>query len=97
MTQILQALIVGAGVLLPVLILMTIASIAAVRRGDGHAGEMVHDDAHAGAESEPVASRKLPFLPDREPSVLEILVLGAVLFAAVMGGLLGLSLLGQIS
>ncbi len=97
MSEILQALGLGAGLLFPVLILATLASIAAVNRADVHAGESVHDHAPAGADNDASPRARLPFLPDRDPTVLEILVLGVVLFTAVMGGLLGLSLIGQLT
>jgi hypothetical protein len=84
-------------VLLPVTILVVLVSIAAANRGDAaaHAGELSHEGAHT-AEAEAAPSGKLPFLPGREPSVLEILILGAVLFTLVMGGLLGFSIFGQM-
>ncbi len=97
MSEILQALGLGAGFLLPVLVLATLASIVTVNRGDVHAGEPVHDHSPAGADTDASPRARLRFLPDRDPTVLEILVLGVILFTAVMGGLLGLSLLGQLN
>ena len=97
MSEIIQALGLGAGFLLPVLIVALIATIAAVNRGDVHAGEPVHDHSPAGADTDASPRARLPFLPDRDPTVLEILVLGVILFTAVMGGLLGMSLLGQLN
>lgn len=95
MIAILQALGTGAGLLAPVLILVVLACIAAARRGEAgvHVGGIAHDTSAAGSGAVP---HRLPFVPDREPTVLEILILGVVLFTLVMGGLLGLSLLGQM-
>lgn len=96
MNAILQALATGAALLAPVVIVMILISIAAVNRAETEArphgaGHEAAPDGGAAAQ----ARSRLPFLPDREPSVLEILILGVVLFTLVMGGLLVFSVMGQ--
>ena len=96
MSAIFQALATGAAFLVPVVIVMILASIAAVNRAEAEARP--HGAGHEGAPDGGAAAEarsRLPFLPDREPSVLEILILGVVLFTLVMGGLLVFSMLGQ--
>ena len=98
-SAILQALAKSALLLLPVVILTVIISLAAVRRGDAgthHQEGEASDPAHAGAEAEPVTGPKLAFMPDREPTVLEILILGGVLFSITMGLFLGYSVWSQM-
>ena len=97
-SAIFQAVAMSAGLLFPVVILSLLATIAAVRRGEAgahHGGEVASDPAHA-AEAETSTGPKLPFMPGRDPTVLEILILGAVVFTITMGLFLGYSVLSQM-
>ena len=99
MGAILLAIAKSAGLLLPVIVLTVIVSLAAVRRGEAgaHNGEGVASDpAHAGADAEPATGPKLSFMPNRDPTVLEILILAGVLFTITMGLFLGYSVLSQM-
>jgi hypothetical protein len=99
MSAILLAIAKSAGLLLPVVILTIFASMASVRRAEAlahHGGaEAASDPAHDG-EAETPTGPKLPFMPDRDPTVLEILILGAVLFSITMGLFLGYSVMSQM-
>ena len=92
MFEILTALGTAAGLLLPILIFMTIASIVAVKRGEGEAPhthgapEVLQDGETASAAA------AIP----RELSVVEILLLAVAVFSAAMLALLGVSMFGHI-
>jgi hypothetical protein len=91
LNAILQALATAAGLMVPVFIIVTLASMAAHNRGEAGA----HHDAAAESGS---TSGGLGFAlgPNRDPLVLEILGLGALLFAIAMGLLLGVSMLSRL-
>ena len=98
MNEILRSLAISSGVLLPVVILAIIASIAAVRRGEAaaHGVELAHEGGHAEVDVAPSKSALARFIPERDPYVIEILVLAVVLFSLTMGLLLGFSILQQL-
>lgn len=78
--------------MVPVLIIVTLASMAAQNRGERGAH---HEAATEGAE--PGASGiGFAIGPNRDPLVLEILGLGALLFALAMALLLGVSMLSRM-
>lgn len=95
MTQILIALATAAGVLLPTVILVVVATMTAVRRAEAEAHHAIPGleaaHAHDSAGAEPVGS-----VPARELSVMEILLLAVALFAVSMLALLGVSLIGHL-
>jgi hypothetical protein len=89
--EILIALATATALLIPTLLLVLLASMAAANRGEIASGH--HETATEGAgEAKPGFSLG----PARDPFVLEILLLGAVLFGLTMALLLGVSLMGQI-
>ena len=89
MSAILRALATAAGLLLPVIVFITLAVMAAVRRGEGDA----HPHAAARADaSSPVAVAT----PPRQLSVIEILLFATALFGLAMAALMGISLLGHM-
>jgi hypothetical protein len=99
MSAILLAIAKSAGMMLPIIILVIIASIVSVRRGEAlahHDGEEASDSAVDGDAAVASEGLKLPFMPDRDPTVLEILIIGTVLFGITMGLFLGYSVVGQM-
>ena len=101
MSEILQALAIGAGILFPVMIVVLAASIASVRRGEGGSHHGHHESESGESASGPVAETAgvnilARFLPQRDPTVLEILVLGTVIFTVTMGLLFAYSMMGQM-
>ena len=91
--EILIALATATALLIPTLLLVLLASMAAANRGEIASGHGHHETATEGAgEAKPGFSLG----PARDPFVLEILLLGAVLFGLTMALLLGVSLMGQI-
>lgn len=78
--------------MLPVVIIVTLASITAHNRGEtaGH-----HEKAAEGGEAA-AGGLGFAFGPDRDPLVLEILGLGALLFGIAMALLLGVSVLNRM-
>jgi hypothetical protein len=82
----------SAGLMIPVLVIVTLASITAHNRGEtaGH-----HDTATEGGEAGP-GGLGFAFGPERDPLVLEILGLGALLFGIAMALLLGISMLSRM-
>jgi len=99
MGAILQALAKSAGLLFPAIIVAILASIASVRRAEALArlgGQEADSESSHGGEAQMITSPKQTFMPDRDPTVLEILILGAVLFTITMGLLLGYSVFSQM-
>lgn len=98
MSEILQSLAIGSALLLPVVIFVIIASIAAVRRGEAalHGLEHAHETGPAGTEAAAVKKARFKLLPERDPTVLEIILLAAVLFGLTMGLLMSFSVLRQL-
>ena len=92
LSAILQALATSAGLMVPVFIIVTLAAMASHNRGEAGA----HHDATAEGGEAPSGGLGFALGPDRDPLVLEILGLGALLFAIAMGLLLGVSMLGQM-
>jgi hypothetical protein len=93
--EILIALATSTGLMLPVIIIAILASIAAAKRGEASSGHPAHPGAETSAEG---ARARAGFSlgPARDPFVLEILILGAVLFGLTMALLLNISFLGQM-
>ncbi len=92
MNAILQALATSAALMVPVFIIVTLAGMAAHNRGDAGA----HHDAAAEGGKSTSSGFGFALGPDRDPLVLEILGLGALLFVIAMGLLLGISMLGRM-
>ena len=103
MTEILTALAIAAGLLSPVVIIVILASIVAVNRGEGAAHHGHHEAASDASASEPVAEPAgdggnllSRLLPQRDPSVLEILILGTVIFTVTMGLFFAYSVISRL-
>jgi hypothetical protein len=98
MSEILRSLAISSGILFPVVVLVIIASIAAVKRGEAaaHGLEPAPESGPVEKESGPGRAARRRFLPERDPNVLEILLLAVVLFTLTMGVFLGFSLLQQL-
>jgi len=78
------------------MVIVIIAGYVAVNRGEALAHAAAgHDGGHAEVAAS-AGGPQIPFVPDRDPNVLEILGLAVVLFTLVMGGLLGFSILSQM-
>jgi hypothetical protein len=92
LTAFLQAIATSGALMLGVLVVVTIASMAAHNRGETSG----HHDATAASGDAPGDGLGFAFGPQRDPLVLEILGLGALLFAIAMGLLLGVSMLAQM-
>ena len=97
MIEIVIALATAAGLLLPVVILTVIISRLSVNRGEAamHPGELAPEAVSSVDEPEAAKTPKAAFMPARDPSVLEILILGLVVFMVMMGIFLGWSVWGQ--
>src|ERR1051326_7063759 len=98
-TDILKAMATSAAILFPIVVLVVIVSIAAVRRGEIAMGGGTHAHAHAGvmvetagAAAAPVAAKKTVAVVSETPSVLEILGLGTAIFVVAVLILLGISI-----
>lgn len=92
MSAILIALATSTAFILPVIIFMIVASIVAVKRGEGdtHAPHGAHATAGDAGAAAAVAG------PPRELSVMEILLFATALFGIAMLALMGVSMLGHM-
>ena len=97
MIEILKALATAAALLLPVVILTVIVSRLSVNRGEAamHPVELAPEAVSTVDQPEAAKTAKAGFMPARDPSVLEILILGLALFMVMMGIFLGWSVWGQ--
>jgi len=102
MNDILRALATSAAILLPVVILIVIVSIAAVKRGEasiaghGHGhDEAVPEHVTTSAPATAVKAAKAP--PADEINVGQILLYGVGLFTLTILALLGLSLIQHLN
>jgi hypothetical protein len=100
MADLLRAMSISGGILLPIVILIIIVSIATVNRGieqmGGHhdlAPEGHGAAAHGGAVAAAAPAKKAAGEVVEEISVMQILLFGIVLFTAVMGLLLLVSVI----
>ncbi len=98
MNEILKAMAVSGSILLLVVILAIVVTILAVRRGEAAMGGQdlsLPSDGH-GVQAAATAGAKAP-VQTRDASVLEILIMGIVLFSLTMGLLIGISVLQHMS
>lgn len=108
MSEALRGLGIAAGILFPVVVLIVIVSMAAVRRGEatmrggghGHSPDLVPAYVPATAGTAPAAAAK-PAKPGtvatgEEVSVIEILGFGTLLFVVTVLLLLGVSILRHL-
>lgn len=104
MNDLVRALAISAGILLPIVILIIVVSIATVRRGEismGLVGHHGHDElahAHGTAAPAATAAAKAPAKGAAGPAVDEIsvpmiLIGGVILFTVTVLLLFGLSLI----
>jgi hypothetical protein len=101
LTDILKAMATSAAILLPIVVLVIIISIAAVKRGEiaMGGGDHAHAHAHAGAETAgtvAAAARKSGPVVVVNPGVLEILGLGTAIFVVAVLILLGISIVSHM-
>ena len=105
MSDILRAMAISAGILLPVVVLIVIVSIAAVRRGeaamlgDAHGISAAHPafvPATATVTAAPKAAKPASAAAGDEISVVAILILGVGLFTLTVALLMGVSILGHL-
>ena len=89
MNDVLKAMAISAGVLIPVVVFIVIITIVTVRRGE--ASHDMHDVLHEAVVSGPAA--KAALAASDEISVPQILIIGTGLFVLTILALLGLSLL----
>jgi hypothetical protein len=98
-SDILRALLMSAGVLLPIVVLIIVVGRVAVLRGEaGHHGELATEPGlHGGAvaDAKPAAAQKgaAAAAVSQDVSVLEILGLGTALFVIAIVVLLGISII----
>ena len=100
MSEILRGMAIAGGILLPVVVLIVIVSMTAVRRGEAAMrGETHGAEPHAAAAAAPAAPDvKKPAAaagPEAVP-VMEILVFGLVLFGVTVLLLVGVSVLSHL-
>ncbi len=97
MTEILKAMAMSASILLPVIILVVVISIAAVKRGEiamgGAHGHGVAADASGTAA---LAAKKPGAVVVENPGVLEILGLGTAIFVVAVLILLAASIVAHM-
>ena len=101
MADVLKAMSVSGGILLPIVIFIIIVSIATVNRGIEQMGGGHHDlapeghgaAAHGGAVAAAAPAKKAAVEVVEDISVMQILLFGIVLFTAVMGLLLLVSVI----
>ena len=106
MSEILKAMGAAAAILFPVVILVIIITIAAVKRGEAamRGGEhgRAHDSPAGAIHAVPTAATGAPAAPApkkpaaaarEEISVIQVLLFGIIMFTVVMGLLLGVSIL----
>jgi hypothetical protein len=102
MNDLVRALAISAGILVPVVILIVIVSMVAVRRGEGQhaAGDHEpHGDHALAKEAAPAAKTQKPAAGGaavQEISVPMVLIGGVVLFTLTMLLLFGISLLAHL-
>ena len=106
MSEVLRGLGISAGILLPIVILIVIISIAAVRRGEaamqGEAHEVSTELRAHVPDAKPTATAaqkpdKTVAATTEDISVMEILLLGFALFGLTFLFLLGVSVLGHLT
>ncbi len=98
MSEILKAMAISGSILLPVVVLVIVVSIFAVRRGEAAMGG--HDPGLPSGSSSGAAAAaagKAAPVQTRDATVLEILVLGVVLFTLTMGLLIGISVIQHLN
>jgi len=107
-SEVLRGIGISAGILLPVVVLIVIVSMAAVRRGEaGMRGELhgasqeltpAYVPAAAGSATATAAKPAKPAtaVTTEEVSVIEILGLGLLLFVLTVLALLGISILRHL-
>ena len=106
MSEILRAITISAGILFPVVILIIIVSMTAVRRGEASVRGGAHDVAseselHGQVHGAATPAAKKPEKPAavaaaNEISVPNILLFGLVLFGLAVLGLFAVSILGHL-
>jgi hypothetical protein len=105
MAEVLRAIGIAAGILFPVVILVIVVSRATVLRGEdsmrghdhplhaGHTGDLVA----AGPAGTAAATAKVVAAgPVEDPSVIDLLILGTILFTLAVAGLFLVSLLAHM-
>jgi hypothetical protein len=105
MGDLVRALGISAGILIPVVIFIVLISIAVVRRGEtgeadaGHdvPGSLVHANATAAAAAPAPKAAKPSGPVSQEVSVAEILLFGTGLFVLSILALLALSLIQHLN
>ena len=109
MSEVLRGIGISAGILLPVVVLIVIVSMAAVRRGEagmwgelhGASHELAPAPAYVPAAAGSATAAAKPAKPatavtTEEVSVIEILGLGLLLFVLTVLALLGVSILRHL-
>lgn len=104
MSEALRGMGIAAGILLPVVVLIVIVSMAAVRRGEammrgdihGHSPDLVPAYVPAAAGTAAATAKTAKVVTTDEISVLEILGFGTLLFVITVLLLLGLSILRHL-
>ena len=99
MSEILRGMAIAGGILLPVVVLLVIVSMTAVRRGEAAMrGETPGAEPHAAVAAPAASEVKKPAAaagPEAVP-VMEILVFGFVLFGVTVLLLVGVSVLSHL-
>jgi hypothetical protein len=104
----LRGIAISSGILLPIVVLIVVVSMVAVRRGEaamrGEAHAVLHGEEVHGyipdtpASAAPAVKPAKPVIVKTEDvSVMEILILGLVLFGLTVFCLVGLSILQHLS
>ena len=102
MNDIFRALATSAAILFPVVVLIVIISIAAVKRGEASIGGHAHghDEVlteHAAVSAPSTAAKSAKAAPADEINVGQILLYGVGLFTLTILALLGLSLIQHLN